>query len=561
MFETKKYTFLELNKRLFNKAKSVKKLLTLSTLASIIGNVSQMGIMGAGAIWILAMSERIHHQWLIPAMIAMFVFAVLIALCRYAEGYISHAGAYRLLADMRIEMFDTLRKLSPACLVDRQTGDILSIAVSDIETIEFFFAHTIGPMCTVILLPIITLTIAYFCHPYFALFLLPIYIIICIIFPLLALKVGNKIGMRYRQNLAELKTIVLESIYAIKDIQIFQNGKEKEKELLKKNKEVNQAAHGLTIHRQSVTSAPTFFVYLARILIIAVASYLALNRYVNPNEVIFLSFIVAASFSSTQSLTMVVSSLLETYAASRRLFSLEDTLPAVEEAKNPVVLDKIEKIEFDHVSFRYHENSPYLLKDCSFILNKGDKIGIAGQSGIGKSTLIRLLLRFWDVEQGEIRINDIPIKQISLKSLHQRITVLEQNTLLFDDTIQANIALGKPDASYEDIEKAAKRAGIHDLILSLPKGYQTKMGQMNDRLSGGERQRIGIARTLLMEPDVLVMDEPTSNLDVLNEKGLLEVLGKEYQDRTFLLVSHRRSSFTKCQKIFNIKDGKVYCKS
>ncbi len=553
----KKYSFIELNKRLFHKAHSVKKLLFISTLASIVGNLSQMGIMGSGAIWILSASGRMDHRYETKAMLAMLGFALLIAINRYLEGYVSHAGAYRLLADMRIEMFDTLRRLSPACLVDRQTGDLLSIAISDIETVEFFFAHTIGPMCTVIILPVLTLIIAYSCHPYFALFLLPIYLLICIIFPLLALKVGNRIGMKYRECLSSLKTLVLESIYAIKDIQIFHNGDQKLKELHERNREVNKAAHGLTIHRQTVTSTPTFFVYLARITIISIASYLALNKYVDGNQVIFLSFIVSASFSSTQSLTMVVSSLLETYAASTRLFNLEDTLPVVQECENPIELETIDTIEFDHVFFRYNENSPYLLKDCNFTIKKGDKIGISGQSGIGKSTFIRLLLRFWDVSEGEIRINSIPIQKYSLKSLHERITVLEQFTFLFDDTIANNIAFGKPNASKEEIIQAAKRAGIHDLIETLPEGYDTIMGQMNSRLSGGERQRIGIARTLIMQPDILVMDEPTSNLDVLNEKGLLEVLGKEYQNRTFVLVSHRRSSFTKCKQIYKIEDGKL----
>jgi len=548
MKETKRYSFLALNKRLFKKASTVKNKLIVSTLASIIGNVSQMGLMGSGGLWILY--GEVQYA------VMMLVFALLIALCRFLEGYVSHAGAYQLLADMRIEMFQTLRRLSPACLVDENTGNILSIAISDIETIEFFFAHTIGPMCTVILLPIITLIIAYHCHPLFVAALLPVYLIICVIFPLLALKVGEKVGLSYRERLSELKSMVLESVYAIRDIQIFQYGPKQLEHLIQKNREVNRSAHGLTLHRQSVTSFPTFFVYVARIMIIAVSSYLAFGQTaVNANDIIFLSFIVSASFSSTQSLTMVVSSLLETYAAARRLFTLEDMAPAVVEDDNPVNLDTIETIEFDHVFFRYQENTPYLLKDASFVIHKGDKIGISGKSGIGKSTLIRLLLRFWDVESGEIRINGIPIQKISLKSLHEHITVLEQSTLLFDDTIAANIALGVPSASLEDIQNAAKRAGIHDLIMSLPEGYETKMGQMNARLSGGERQRIGIARTLIMNPDILVMDEPTSNLDVLNEKSLLKVLKEEYQDKTYLMVSHRQSSLTDCNKLLTIDNG------
>ncbi len=554
--KTNSYSFITLNKRLFHKASKVKGKLIASTLASIIGNLSQMGIMGSGALWILTLTNRMEGSF-IPYAIALLIFALLIAICRYIEGYVSHAGAYRLLADLRIEMFDTLRKLSPACLVDKQTGDILSIAISDIETIEFFFAHTIGPMCTVIILPVVTLIIAYQCHPSFVLYLLPIYLLICIVFPLISLKVGEGIGMAYRQKLGQLKSTILESVYALKDIQIFHYGEDRSKVIEQQNKEVNKASHGLTLHRQTVTSMPSFFVYLARIAVIGVASSLALKGQVDTNQIVFLSFVVSASFSSTQSLTMVVSSLLETYAAAKRIFTLEDTKPAVEECENPIELNSIETIEFKNVSFRYGEEYDYLFKNSSFIIHKGDKIGVSGESGVGKSTFIRLLLRFWDVEEGEILINNIPIQQISLHSLHQRITVLEQDTLLFDDTIASNIALGSPEASMEEIQDAAKRAGIHDLIMSLPDQYETRIGQMNNRLSGGERQRIGIARTFLMHPDILVMDEPTSNLDVLNEKGLLQVLTREYAQSTYLLVSHRYSTLNNCEKTLRIENQKI----
>ena len=555
--ENRKYGVIEVCRRLLKTASAAKGRLAVSTLASIVGNVSQMGLMGSGALLILSMAGYLNFGSPAVFTAALAVSAALIVLCRYAEGYVSHVASYELLASMRVHMFKVLRRLSPACLVNRNTGDLLSVVVADIETVEFFFAHAIGPLFTIVVLPVITLIVAFVCSPLYAACLLPVYLIICFLFPAIAFKAGEKAGEKYRGELGKLKTIILESVYSIRDIQIFRHWDKRTEMVMEKNQQVNRASHFLVLHKQAVYSMPTFFVYMARIIVIAVASYLASTGRADPAGAIFLSFVASASFSSTQSLTAVVSSLLETYAAAERMFTLEDTPPAVTEAEDPIDLDEIREIRFDNVSFRYNEKSPYILKNCSFTINKGDKIGVFGESGIGKSTVIRLLLRFWDPESGEITINDIPLKKYSLESIHRKIAELEQFTMLFDDTVAANIAFGRPEATRDEIVTAAKRAGIHELIMTLPDGYDTVMGQMNSRLSGGERQRIGIARTLIMEPDMIVMDEPTSNLDILNERGLLKTLSQEYSDKTLLIVSHRKSSLTICTRLLNVKDGKV----
>ena len=548
------YSIPQMTGRLLRIAAPVKGTLAVSTLASILGNLAQMGIMGFGALLLLRCAGWVEGSlWVFAGLMALS--ALLIVLGRYVEGVVSHAGAYKLLASMRVALFEKIRTLAPACLMDRQKGDILNIAVSDIETVEFFFAHTIGPLFTVVILPCVTLGLALWFHPLFAAVLLPVYLVVSVVFPLIAVKAGRGVGLRYRTRLGELKSLVLESVYGLKDIQIFGFGPARLAQVEEKNREINKAAHGLTLHRQTVSSAPTFFVYLARILIIATASYLAAQGSPHPVGTVVLSFVAAASFSSTQSLTMVVSSLLETYAAAERLFQIEDTQPQVTEPVHPKACGPIREICFDQVGFSYGGNP--VLRDFSLTLSGREKVGVMGESGVGKSTVLRLLLRFWNPQQGQITINGIPIQEISLNELRQRIALLEQETFLTSGTLGENIALGKPDATREEIREAARQAGLADFIETLPQGYDTPMGEMGARLSGGERQRVGIARVLLLNPDVIVMDEPTSSLDVLHEKELLQTLEEACRDKLLLLVSHRPSTLTGCGRIVRLEQGRA----
>ena len=548
------YSIPRMTGRLLRIAAPVKGTLAVSTLASILGNLAQMGIMGFGALLLLRCAGWVEgSSWVFAGLMALS--ALLIVLGRYVEGVVSHAGAYKLLASMRVALFEKIRTLAPACLMDRQKGDILNIAVSDIETVEFFFAHTIGPLFTVIILPCVTLGLALWFHPLFAAVLLPVYLVVSVVFPLIAVKAGRGVGLRYRARLGEMKSLVLESVYGLKDIQIFGFGPARLAQVEEKNREINKAAHGLTLHRQTVSSAPTFFVYLARILIIATASYLAAQGSPHPVGTVVLSFVAAASFSSTQSLTMVVSSLLETYAAAERLFQIEDTQPQVTEPAHPKACGPIREICFDQVGFSYGGNP--VLRDFSLTLSGREKVGVMGESGVGKSTVLRLLLRFWNPQQGQITVNGIPIQEISLNELRQRIALLEQETFLTSGTLGENIALGKPDATREEIRDAARQAGLADFIETLPQGYDTPMGEMGARLSGGERQRVGIARVLLLNPDVIVMDEPTSSLDVLHEKELLQTLEEACRDKLLLLVSHRPSTLTGCGRIVRLEQGRA----
>ena len=549
------YSIPVLASRLIKKARPIAKYLTISTLASIVGNLSHMGVMGFGALWIMKVAGIVTTggAWFYACM--MLLCGLLIALCRYLEGVFSHLGAYGILAKMRVDLFTSINRLAPAYLIDQKIGDVINIAVGDIETLEYFFAHTIGPMFTVILLPVTTVVITLQFNPLYAYALIPVYLIISIIIPLVGLYLGRGIGKEYRKDLGKLKAVILENIYAIKDIQIYHASEKKIAQVMKYNDQVNKDMHAMTMHKQALSSAPNFFVYLGRVMILVVAAYLLSNGIGDPVGTIVISFIATASFSSTFSLTFVVIHLLEAFAAAERIFLIEDANPLTTDPKESVRIDHVECIDFEDVSFTYPKTNREILKHFNLSIQNQEHIGIVGESGSGKSTILRLLLRYYPIQTGKIRINKISLDQFSFEELHRHIAVLEQDTYLFNDTIAGNIAIAKPEATMDEIRLAAKRAGIDDFIMSLADGYDTQMGQMSSRVSGGERQRIGLARIMLKQPDVIILDEPTSALDVLHEKELLYTLEKEFKDKMILTISHRLSTLTYCDRIIQVKDG------
>ena len=549
------YSIPVLVSRLVKKAKPIAKYLTISTLASIIGNLSHMGVMGFGALWIMRVAgiATTGSAWLYACM--MLASGLLIALCRYLEGVFSHLGAYGILAKMRVDLFTSINRLAPAYLIDQKIGDVINIAVGDIETLEYFFAHTIGPMFTVILLPVTTVLIALQFNVLYAYVLIPVYLMISVIIPLVGLYLGRGIGKEYRKDLGKLKAVILENIYAIKDIQIYHAGDAKIAQVMKYNDQVNKDMHAMTMHKQALSSAPNFFVYLGRVMILVVAAYLLSSGMGDPVGTIVISFIATASFSSTFSLTFVVSHLLEAFAAAERIFLIEDAKPLTTDPSESVQIEHVECIDFEDVSFAYPKTNREILKHFNLSIQNQKHIGIVGESGSGKSTILRLLLRYYPIQTGKIRINGIPLDHFSFEELHRHIAVLEQDTYLFNDTIAGNIAIAKPEATMNEIRLAAKRAGIDDFIMSLADGYDTQMGQMSSRVSGGERQRIGLARIMLKQPDVIILDEPTSALDVLHEKELLYMLEKEFKDKMILTISHRLSTLAYCDHIIQVEDG------
>lgn len=516
-----------------------------------------MGLMGFGAMLLLSCAGWTDAGS--PGLFAALMVAsgALIVLGRYVEGVSSHAGAYRLLASMRIHLFESIRRLAPACLMDRKKGDLLNIAVSDIETVEFFFAHTIGPLFTVVLLPVTTLVLALCIHPLFAAVLLPVYLVISVGFPLLALKIGRPVGLKYRERLGEMKALVLESVYGIKDIQIFGHGAARLARVQAQNRRINRAAHGLTIHRQTVASAPTFFVYLARILLLAVATYLAANGAQNPGghggDLLcghgLLLLDVLADDGDLQPAGDVCCGRAPLCHRGHRARGRRGRAPE-KDRRDP--RDRLRRRGLFLPRGRGADPARLLFDGPQGRLGRH-----RGRERRGKSTILRLLLRFWNPTGGDIRLNGVPIGETDLGELRGRIAMLEQDTLLINASIADNIALGKPDATREEIRGAARRAGLDDFIQTLPEGYDTQMGQMSARLSGGRAPARGHRARAAADPDVVVMDEPTSSLDVLHEKELLKTLREQYRGKTLLLISHRLSTLADCTRIVRLEQGRA----
>lgn len=309
----------------------------------------------------------------------------------------------------------------------------------------------------------------------------------------------------------------------------------------------------LNITRQNalLMSVPSFILQISRVIAFGFCAGLLLKNAISSQDAMVLILMIPSTFDSLAQLSTSTTALIQTFGSAERVFAIIDEPSQVEDTGKIVFDGKIESVEFKNVSFAYPGTAQKVADNINLVVHFGDKVGINGPSGCGKTTMLHLLLRFYDPDEGAVLINGINIREYTLDSLRFGISIMEQDTYLFNDSLLNNIRIGKPEATLDEVENAAKRAGIHELIMSLPEGYETKAGELGNRLSGGERQRIGIARTILKNSDIMLFDEPTSNLDVLNEKGLIKTIDEEFTDKTVFMISHRNSTLGSCNMIFD----------
>lgn len=553
--DSKKMSGFKIMKRLARQIKPVSGYMGLCITGGILGQLTILGtlIAGVGIICSFAGIDMFLNtsQWIA----VLFVCAVLRGPSRYLEQYFGHHVAYKLLAIMRVDLYDNLRKLSPAKMLDKKNGDVVSTAISDIECIEIFFAHTVAPIVIAIVISIVSLVLCAVIWPMIALVMLPFYLIIGIVIPIFSARSGRDTGRAYRSLLGDLKSYLIDSLKGIKEIIVFGKGTERLAEIDKKGNEINGVLHKLIRHRNFVMALPDLGRTLSRVAVMAICSYGMMIGEVGIGGAAVLMVVLAASFTPVIAISGLSGSLLQTFAAAERVFALEDEKPQVVDPVNPKKMGANSgEICFNNIGFTYPTRPNVVIDDFNMTAQKGEKIAFVGESGSGKSTALRLLLRYWDPNEGEILVGGTNIKDLTLKECRNNFAMLSQVTWLMNDTIEENIKIGNPNATYEEVVEAAKRACIHEFIENLPDGYQSNAGEMGSRLSGGERQRIGIARVCLRNTPIMILDEPTSSLDTLNEKSILKTLYTEFKDRTIITVSHRASTVAGCDRVYRL-DG------
>lgn len=501
----------------------------------------------------MALVSLLGYQTLLSVhiiIILLFVCALLRGILRYAEQACNHYIAFKLLARIRDQVFGALRKLCPAKLEVKDKGSLISLITSDIELLEVFYAHTISPICIAFITSLVCVSIQVQFGWIYGLYSLLAYITVGVVLPIYISKQSRQIGVEYRKEAANLNSYVLESVRGLKESMQYMDTNRRLEGLNKQTSSLAKREKELKCFQAKTISLTNFCVVLLSLGLCLIHLYLNSSM----DSMIVSSVLQISSFGPVIALANLGSTLSQTIGAGQRVISLLDETPMVEEVKNGKETD-FKMVDVSSVDFAYEEEQ--ILKDMNLSIQENEVIGIQGKSGSGKSTLLKLLMRFWDVSKGNILVDDLNIQSLNTSNLRKNEGYVTQETILFHDTIENNIRVAKENASEEEIQSACKKANIHEYIQSLPNGYKTMVEELGSSLSGGERQRIGLARMFLHDAKLVLLDEPTSNLDSLNEGVILKSIYEERKDKTIIFVSHRESTLSHCDRIIHMESERV----
>ena len=491
----------------------------------------------------------------LPALFgSVLAFALVRGLFRYGEQACNHFIAFKLLALIRDKVFRALRRLCPAKLEGRDKGDLISVITSDIELLEVFYAHTISPAAIAALFTVILCLFIGKYHWGLGLLALAAYLTVGIVIPLVTSRLSGENGLRFRTQSGALSGFVLDSLRGLTETIQYGQG---EQRLEKMNVQTDALAVEESKMKQvsGRNMAVTNTVILCFDLSMLFASTALYQKgLVGFDGVLIPTLALFSSFGPVIALANLGSTLQNTFAAGNRVLDILDEEPVVQEVTGQPGLS-FTGADAEHVTFSYGEET--ILSDVTVNIPANSVTGIVGRSGSGKSTLLKLLMRFWNVEQGAVHLSGRDIAQINTDNLREMESFVTQETHLFHDSIRANLQIAKPDATEEEMVDACKKASVHDFIMTLPNGYDTEVGELGDTLSGGERQRLGLARAFLHDAPFLLLDEPTSNLDSLNEAVILKSLHEERGDKTVVLVSHRESTMRIADRIYSVEHGRL----
>ena len=516
---------------------------------------------------VAGMIVPVDNMWLVftpvkTIITVMIVIAVLRGILHYMEQYCNHFIAFKLLAIIRHKVFAALRKLCPAKLEGRDKGNLISIITTDIELLEVFYAHTISPIAIATLTSIIMVIFIGRYHWLAGLLALVAYLIVGVAIPMWNGKRGSQKGMEFRTNFGELNSFVLDSLRGLDETIQYGQGEKRKEQMSERSKNLAGMQGDLSKMEGSQRSFTNMVILLASFGMLALTIWLYAKGEMGFEGILTCTIAMMGSFGPVVALSSLSNNLNQTLASGERVLSLLEETPLVEEIPGDVETSGAESMEYEftgaeaeNVTFAYGEE--VILDNYSLKLQPGKITGIHGTSGSGKSTLLKLLMRFWDVQDGRVSVDGTDVRKIPTKHLRDMESYVTQETHLFHDSIANNIAIAKPGASGEEIMEAAKKASIHDFIMTLPKGYDTEVGELGDTLSGGEKQRIGIARAFLHECPLILLDEPTSNLDSLNEGIILKSLKESAKKKTVVLVSHRVSTMNVADVVYEMENGRI----
>lgn len=479
---------------------------------------------------------------------------ILRGIVRYFEQYSNHYIAFKILAILRIKIFRALRHLSLDKLEDKSKGDLVSLLQGDIETLEVFYAHTITPVLIALLTSVVmVIFICLTTSIYLGLYLILAHLIIGVIIPVIFYKVNSKFGKKYRLKMAQFEDFYLDSIYG--GYEIIANNKQEmyKKEVTKRSKDLIDVTKKSEMKNNTFMNITKCVIVILNILIIVIGYLLYKNNMILNYEIILAYVVLTSSLGPVLALANLPSNLVQTFASGNRVLDILELKSSIVDGNTNI--SNVLPITFNKVSFKY--DTKYILNNVNLTINKNEIVGILGPSGVGKSTILKLIMRFYDVSSGEVLINDMNIKNISYKSLYDNINLFSQSTYLFHDTILNNLLIAKSDASKEEVITACQNAGIYDYILAQKEGFNTKISDLKDNISEGEKQRLGLARVFLRKPKLLLLDEATANIDAINEGIILNALKQYSKDMSIIIISHRKSTLSICNKIYEFKEGNL----
>lgn len=525
--------------------------ITMGTL----GFLAAIFIMVLGAMGLVNLLNFDTHLSFSGILTALIVLAVARGVLRYLEQMSGHYIAFKLLALLRDKVFSSLRRLAFVKLQDKQAGQLVSLVTNDIELLEVFYAHTIAPIMIAFFTSAILLLVFAQLSSWFVLVALAAYLTVGVILPIITTKLAREDGRRYRELVGEMNDFFLDSVRGMKEIQLFGYAKQRLDEIQQRSQKIDTAFERIKDQEAKVRVYTEVAVSAFNIIMLFTGLILF-----SLDKIDFAAFLVGvillmSSYGPVIALSNLSSNLLQTLASGERVLSLLAEEPELKDVESAVDLKEVSRIDVENLNFAYGEEQ--ILSDVSLSVKKGEILGIHGRSGSGKSTLLKLLMRFYDPKSGSIKINGETLPNINTRSLRDNMAYITQQTYIFNETIEENIRLARRDATLEEIMEAAKKASIHDFILSLPQGYQTKMTELGGNLSDGEKQRIGIARAFLHNAPIILLDEPTSNLDSLNEAMILKSLLNVKAEKLIILVSHRQSTMAICDQVIGIENGRM----